>query len=515
MNFKDTDFIYRKFFGSKNEKRKQSISNKKVQKNRNILEESRNAVDLTSILLPNEPGYIIPDENEKTYELTQTKLLSLVDQGTKNKALKLNLPYGPYFVDFSANGRYLLLGGEKGQLSLICTQTYKDFFDISVLLFTVLISSLNCRSSEDLCSHLRQHGVRSVYLKRPNGTIIYLFLSYSKIQITNFQLTYKLEYLYYHYLLVTVGEFGDLCYQDISTGEVVAKHNTKKGPCKVMCQNKNNAVIHLGHNDGLVSLYVPNMEKVTDCSYDDCLGFDGYWKVWDLRNYKEAVIRQYVGSNPPTCATVSQTGILSLNIGSRVEFYNNVFDGSNKPNLYLKHHFNSQEIKSVAYQPYEDVCAVGTTFGMSNLIIPGSGYPNFDALEHNPYETGKIRKDREVQRLLEKLPADSITLNAQPIGSYSRDLSQAQFSTEEPEKVEKNKETTRKRPIKSSAKYKAERYNKVFMRRQQAVEDKIKSLKETGKQEEAKEEILTKMTKNDVVKGPVMGAALSRFFKKK
>ncbi|EAN31321.1 BING4CT (NUC141) domain protein [Theileria parva strain Muguga] len=513
MTFESTDFIYSKFFRSKDLKKKQTISNKNFQKNRTICEESIKTTDLTSILLPNEPGYIIPGENEKTYKLTQTNLLTLVDQGTKKKVI-LNLPYGPYAVDFSHNGRYLLLGGEKGQLSLICTHTYKDFFDISV--------NENIRDVKILQNHTMLAVAQKLYVHIYDNTGAEVHVLRDRM------LTHKLEYLYYHYLLVTIGEFGELCYQDVSTGEIVAKHNTKKGPCHVMCQNKDNAVIHLGHKDGLVSLYVPNMEKnvlrmschkgpVTAlCVHNNYMvssGIDGYWKVWDLRKYKDAVVSQFIGSNPPTCITSSQTGVLSLNFGCRLEFYNNVFDGSIKPNLYLKHQFNSQEIKSVAFQPYEDVCAVGTSFGLSNLIIPGSGLSNFDSLEQNPYETGKIRKDREVQRLLEKLPPDSITLTMQPIGSYSRDLSQAKFPQEELENVEKNKRKNRKRTSKSSAKYKAERYSKVFTRRKQAVVDKIKSLKESGKQDEGKDVIMARMTKNDVVKGSVKGAALSRLFK--
>ncbi|BAM40989.1 uncharacterized protein TOT_030000250 [Theileria orientalis strain Shintoku] len=521
---KNTDFIYRKLFGPKDYKKKKSISNKNVHKNKSLLEHSKKDVEHTSIILPNEPGYIVASEDEKTYSLTQDKLLSIVDQGTKKKALNLNLSYGPYFVDFSPNGRYMLLGGEKGQLSMICMQTYKDFFDISV---KEAIRDVKMLHNHTMLAVAQK---KYIHIYDNSGSEVYI--------LRDRMLTYKLEYLYYHYLLVSIGEFGQLCYQDVSTGELVARHNTKKGPCNVMCQNKSNAVIHLGHNDGLVSLYVPNMPKdvvkmlchkgpiTTLCVHNNYMvssGFDGYWKVWDLRNYKECLTRQYFGSKPPTCASVSQTGILALNFGGRLEFYNDLFKDKVKASLYLKHQFHSQEIKSVAFQPFEDVCAVGTTYGISTLIVPGSGHANFDALEQNPYETGKIAKDREVQRLLEKLPPDSITLNTQPVGSYSRDLSSVQFSKEELEKAEeekagsglKKKKKTRKRSDKHSAKYKAAKYNKTFMRRQQAVVDRIKSMKESGKDvDDAKKKILRKMTKKDVVKGQIRGAALSRFFKK-
>lgn len=68
----------------------------------------------------------------------------------------------------------------------------------------------------------------------------------------NHNLVNVMDYLKYHYLLVTGNEFGDLKYQDISTGKLVSNIKTGKNPIRVMRQNKANAVMHVGGGNGVV-----------------------------------------------------------------------------------------------------------------------------------------------------------------------------------------------------------------------------------------------------------------------
>jgi U3 small nucleolar RNA-associated protein 7 len=49
-----------------------------------------------------------------------------------------------------------------------------------------------------------------------------------------------------------------LTYQDTSTGQQVAQHRTKMGPCSVMRQNAWNGVLALGHGNGTVSMWTPS-----------------------------------------------------------------------------------------------------------------------------------------------------------------------------------------------------------------------------------------------------------------
>ena len=70
-----------------------------------------------------------------------------------------------------------------------------------------------------------------------------------------------LSYLPFHFLLASAGHAGWLKYNDVSTGQFVAEHNTKAGAPRSLAQNPQTAVLCLGHGNGVCSLWSPAQSK--------------------------------------------------------------------------------------------------------------------------------------------------------------------------------------------------------------------------------------------------------------
>ena len=87
------------------------------------------------------------------------------------------------------------------------------------------------------------------------------------------------------------------------------------------------------------------------------------------------------------------------------------------PYDYLSHETG---VSLMFFGSYEDVLGCGHSSGFSSFIVPGSGEPNFDAFEANPFESSKQRREAEVHNVLEKLQPDMIALDAQFVGKVDR-----------------------------------------------------------------------------------------------
>jgi U3 small nucleolar RNA-associated protein 7 len=79
------------------------------------------------------------------------------------------------------------------------------------------------------------------------------------------------------------------------------------------------------------------------------------------------------------------------------------------PPLYLTHPIPHRPLTSVRFCPYQDILTIGHSAGLSSILVPGSGEPNFDSSEADPFENKRRRREREVKGLLDKVTFASLT----------------------------------------------------------------------------------------------------------
>ncbi|KAL8272938.1 hypothetical protein Esti_003106 [Eimeria stiedai] len=380
------------------------------------------AAAVTSLQTEQE-GFLEAEGLEQTYKFTQADILENVSPGAKQKAslaaFHLNLSFGPYSLDYTRGGRELLLGGQRGSMAILDCQSLKTLCELNV--------KETVRDVKFLQDHTFWAAAQKkyVYIYDSQGIEIHC--------LRDLMMTYCLDFLPYHYLMVSVGEFGQLVYYDVSTGHIAGKHNTRRGPCNVMRQNPRNAVMHLGHTKGTVTLWTPNLGKpavemfchkggvsalAVEDTYLITAGVDGKWKLWDLRKYESVQSFNYFG-HPPSTVDISQTGLVAMGFGSHVQIWKDVLT-QKTATVYMTHEAPGEQVSCLRFRPFEDVCALGTSGGVAGLLVPGSGLANYDSLEANPCETKKQRQEREIHSLLEKLPADMISLDTKPIGAFDQ-----------------------------------------------------------------------------------------------
>lgn len=89
------------------------------------------------------------------------------------------------------------------------------------------------------------------------------------------------------------------------------------------------------------------------------------------------------------------------------------------PPLYMTHPIPHRPLSSIRFCPFQDILTVGHSAGLSSLLVPGAGEPNFDSAEADPFEGRNARREREVRGLLDKLAPDTIVLDPEIIGGVA------------------------------------------------------------------------------------------------
>lgn len=375
----------------------------------------------TDMLLQEEAGFLEADgPMEKTFKFKQDDIVEAVDVSTANKRFELKLnEFGPYRIDYTRNGRGLLIAGRLGHVASMDWRTGK--LDCELHLGETVHAAKYLHNNQYFAAAQRKY------------TFIYDKLGIELHRLNKHVDCTLLDFLPYHFLLVTAGRSGFLRYQDVSTGDEVSEIRTKLGPTQALKQNPWNGVMHLGHAGGVVSLWSPKVDTplvkvqssrgpVRDIAIDRegkymaVSGMDKSLKIWDLRKFE--VLESYWTATPASSLDISDNGLLSVGWGPHVTVWKDAFT-TKQEKPYMTHLLPGSKIENIRYVPYEDILGVGHSKGVSSLIIPGSGEANFDSLEANPFETTTQRQQAEVKGLLNKLPADTIMLDPNVIGTVN------------------------------------------------------------------------------------------------
>ncbi|XP_058499206.1 WD repeat-containing protein 46 [Solea solea] len=368
------------------------------------------------LLLPEDAGFLEGDKDEDTCTISQDDIADAVDitSGAKYFNLKLS-QFGPYRLDYNKTGRHLLLGGRRGHVACIDWQSKQLMCEINVM---ESISDVKWLHSEEMYAVAQK---KWLYIYDSKGIELHCIRKFNDVL--------RMQFLPYHFLLATASSTSFLQYLDVSVGKEVAAYCTKTGRLDVMCQNPHNAVIHLGHSNGTVTLWSPNQKEALvkmlchqggvrsvtvdkTGTYMVTSGMDKKLKVYDIRAFKP--LKSYFLPAGASCLSLSHRGLLSAATGDIVQVYRDVWSCPvTKP--YMAHRVRGTAW-GLQFCPFEDVLGVGHGDGFTSMLVPGAGEPNFDGLDANPYRSVKQKREWEVKALLEKIQPELITLDPSELG---------------------------------------------------------------------------------------------------
>lgn len=412
----------REKFPKKISKARSSRINRGLKKVDNDYKEFVRAAEATDLLLQEEAGFLEPEgEMERTRKFTQKDVGAAVDAATANKQFDLKLvELGPYTVNYSRNGRRMLLGGRKGHVASIDWR----------------LGLLDCELFLNETVHAVQyfHSHQYFAVAQKQNTYIYDRTGLELHKLHEHTENTLLDFLPYHFLLVGAGRLSYLKYHDVSTGKLVSEIGTKMGPTQAMAQNPWNAIMHLGHGNGTVTFWSPTMHEPLvkvqlnrgpvrsiavdrEGKYMAVGGLDKRVKIWDLRKLTE--LDSYVSPTPVHSLDFSDTGLLAQGWGPHVSVWKDV-EKTHQREPYMEHLLPGLKVETVEFVPFEDILGVGHARGVSSVIIPGAGEANYDAMELNPYESKSQRQEGEVRALLNKLAPDTIALDPSFIGTVDK-----------------------------------------------------------------------------------------------
>lgn len=412
--------------------RTRSVRDRKLRANLKSLEAKSKEATLQAkhaeILLDHEAGLLEPEhELERTYKVRQDDIMREVGIETAKKRFELRLEMGPYDVgEYTRNGRDLLIASRKGHVA--CMDWRDGKLGCELFLNETVRDARWLHSNQQFAVAQK----KCVYIYARDGVEIH--------QLKKHQEACHLEFLPYHFLLASISTAGILRYTDTSTGQMLTEIPTKLGPPTSFCQNPHNAILHAGHQKGIVTLWSPNTQTplvkllphrgpvralAVDKSghYMVSASQDRRMSIWDIRMFKE--LHSHHLKQPAHSITISDRNVTAVAWGSHVSLYRpDIFSLTpasdvRVPTPYMNWGGDGVGISRLRFCPFEDVLGISHEKGFSSIIVPGAGEPNPDSLEPgtNPFENTKQRQEAEVHALLEKLQPEMISLDPNFVGN--------------------------------------------------------------------------------------------------
>lgn len=438
------------------------------------------AVKAEKWLMPTEGGYLEAEGIEKTWRIKQESIAREVDISSAKNQFDIVLPeLGPYTLDFTSSGRYMAVAGRKGHLAVVDLKNMGVIKEFQVRETVRDVAFLH----NELFFAAAQK--KYPYIYNRDGTELHCLKEHGAVL--------KLQFLKNHFLLATINKFGQLHYQDVTTGLMVGNYRTGLGRSDVLQVNPFNGVVASGHSNGTISMWKPTSAAplvkmlchhgpITSLGFHPnghlmaTAGMDKKIKLWDLRKFE--VLQTLPGH--AKSLNFSQKGLLATSTGSFIQVLGD-FSGTQNYSRYMSHSMvKGYQIQKISFRPYEDVLGIGHSTGWSSILIPGAGEPNFDSWVANPFETSKQRREKEVRSLLDKLPPESIMLDPTKIGTV-RPMKKREKPTKQEREAEMEAavEAAKSVPVKKKTKGRS-KPSKVLKKRKEGVERAKKPFLEQG-----------------------------------